>query len=396
MPLTDTAIRAIKPTSKTAKYFDGGGLYLEVAPSGGKWWRLKYRFQGKEKRISLGTYPTIGLKEARERREDTKKILANGIDPSAQRQAIKASITSIDQDSFEVVTREWFDKHVVNLAPSYSKKVRSLFERQIFPVLGAKPIAEVEPTDVLNAARHVEQTGAIETAHRLIQICGQVFRYAIATGRTKYDVSTGLHAALPKVNVKHMATLTDKKRIGQLLRAIDAYGGFFPVRCALKLAPLLFVRPGELQKAEWAEFDLPAAEWRLPASKMKMRQRHIVPLSRQALAVLAELQAYTGNGQFLFPSIRTTTKPIALESMLVAIRSMGFTQDEMTMHGFRGMASTLLNEMGYNRDWIERQLAHGERDHVRAAYNYAEHLPERRRMMQEWADYLEELKAENN
>ena len=233
MPLTDTAIRAIKPTSKTAKYFDGGGLYLEVAPSGGKWWRLKYRFQGKEKRISLGTYPTIGLKEARERREDTKKILANGIDPSAQRQAIKASITSIDQDSFEVVTREWFDKHVVNLAPSYSKKVRSLFERQIFPVLGAKPIAEVEPTDVLNAARHVEQTGAIETAHRLIQICGQVFRYAIATGRTKYDVSTGLHAALPKVNVKHMATLTDKKRIGQLLRAIDAYGGFFPVRCAL-------------------------------------------------------------------------------------------------------------------------------------------------------------------
>ena len=396
MPLTDTAIRAIKPTSKTAKYFDGGGLYLEVAPSGGKWWRLKYRFQGKEKRISLGTYPTIGLKEARERREDTKKILANGIDPSAQRQAIKASITSIDQDSFEVVTREWFDKHVVNLAPSYSKKVRSLFERQIFPVLGAKPIAEVEPTDVLSAARHVEQTGAIETAHRLIQICGQVFRYAIATGRTKYDVSTGLHAALPKVNVKHMATLTDKKRIGQLLRAIDAYGGFFPVRCALKLAPLLFVRPGELQKAEWAEFDLPAAEWRLPASKMKMRQRHIVPLSRQALSILSELHPYTGNGQFLFPSIRTTTKPIALESMLVAIRSMGFTQDEMTMHGFRGMASTLLNEMGYNRDWIERQLAHGERDHVRAAYNYAEHLPERRQMMQEWADYLDEMKTENN
>ena len=396
MPLTDTAIRAIKPTSKTAKFFDGGGLYLEVAPSGGKWWRLKYRFQGKEKRISLGTYPTIGLKEARERREDTKKILANGIDPSAQRQAIKVSTTSIDKDSFEVVTREWFDKHVVNLAPSYSKKVRSLFERQIFPVLGAKPIAEVEPTDVLNAARHVEQTGAIETAHRLIQICGQVFRYAIATGRTKYDVSTGLHAALPKVNVKHMATLTDKKRIGQLLRAIDAYGGFFPVRCALRLAPLLFVRPGELQKAEWAEFDLPVAEWRLPASKMKMRQRHIVPLSSQALSILAELQPYTGNGQFLFPSIRTTTKPIALESMLVAIRSMGFTQDEMTMHGFRGMASTLLNEMGYNRDWIERQLAHGERDHVRAAYNYAEHLPERRRMMQEWADYLDELKAENN
>lgn len=396
MPLTDTAIRTLKPAEKATKYFDGGGLYLEVAPSGGKWWRLKYRFQGKEKRISFGVYPTIGLKEARERREEAKKLIAQGIDPSAQRQAIKASFTSAAADSFEVVTREWFDKHVVNLAPSYAKKVRSLFERQIFPVVGAKPIAEVEPTDILDAARRVEQTGAIETAHRLIQICGQVFRYAIATGRTKYDVSTGLHAALPKVNVKHMAALTDKKRIGQLLRAIDAYGGFFPMRCALRLAPLLFVRPGELQKAEWAEFDLTAKEWRLPASKMKMRQRHIVPLSRQALSILAELQPYTGNGRFLFPSIRTDTKPISIESMLVAIRSMGFTKDEMTMHGFRGMASTLLNEMGYNRDWIERQLAHGERDHVRAAYNYAEHLPERRRMMQKWADYLDGLKKLKN
>lgn len=350
---------------------------------GGKWWRFKCRLGGKEKLLSLGTYPDTGLKEARVKRDEARKLITQGIDPSAQRQAIKASLTSPAADSFEVVTREWFDKHVANLAPSYAKKVRSLFERQIFPVVEAKPIAEVEPTDILNAARRVEQTGAIETAHRLIQICGQVFRYAIATGRTKYDVSTGLHAALPKVNVKRMAALTDKKRIGQFLRAIDAYGGFFPMRCALRLAPLLFVRPGELQKAEWTEFDLTAKEWRLPASKMKMRQRHIVPLSRQALGILAELQPYTGNGRFLFPSIRTDAKPISIESMLVAIRSMGFTKDEMTM----------LNEMGYNRDWIERQLAHGERDHVRAAYNYAEHLPERRRMMQDWADYLDGLRG---
>lgn len=396
MPLSDTALRNAKPQDKPYKLYDAGGLFIIVTPGGGKWWRLKYRLGGKEKLLSLGTYPDTGLKEARVKRDEARKLIAQGIDPSAQRQAIKASFTNAEADSFEVVTREWFDKHVVNLAPSYAQKVRSLFERQIFPVVGAKPVAEVEPTDILDAARRVEQTGAIETAHRLIQICGQVFRYAIATGRTKYDVSTGLHAALPKVNVKHMAALTDKKRIGQLLRAIDAYGGFFPMRCALRLAPLLFVRPGELQKAEWAEFDLTAKEWRLPASKMKMRQRHIVPLSRQALNILAELQPYTGNGRFLFPSIRTDTKPISIESMLVAIRSMGFTKDEMTMHGFRGMASTLLNEMGYNRDWIERQLAHGERDHVRAAYNYAEHLPERRRMMQEWADYLDGLRGQSD
>ncbi len=392
MPLSDTAIRAAKPKDKPYKLYDAGGLFIIVTPAGGKWWRFKYRLGGKEKLLSLGTYPDTGLKEARVKRDEARKLITQGIDPSAQRQAVKASLTSTAADSFEVVTREWFGKHVVNLAPSYAKKVHSLFERRIFPVVGAKPIAEVDPTDILNAARLVEQTGAIETAHRLIQICGQVFRYAIATGRTKYDVSTGLHAALPRVNVKHMAALTDKKRIGELLRAIDAYGGFFPMRCALRLAPLLFVRPGELQKAEWVEFDFTAKEWRLPASKMKMRQRHIVPLSRQALNILAELQPYTGNGRFLFPSIRTDAKPISIESMLVAIRSMGFTKDEMTVHGFRGMASTLLNEMGYNRDWVERQLAHGERNSVRAAYNYAEYLPERRRMMQEWADFLDGLR----
>ncbi|RRD69499.1 MULTISPECIES: tyrosine-type recombinase/integrase [unclassified Desulfovibrio] len=392
MPLSDTAIRNAKPQDKPYKMYDAGGLFLIVTPAGGKWWRFKYRLGGKEKLLSLGTYPATGLKEARGKREDARKLIAQGIDPSAQRQAVRAS-RGAAPDSFEVVTREWFDKHVSNLAPTYSKKVHALFERQVFPALGAKPIVDVEPTDILDAARQVEKTGAVETAHRLVQLCGQVFRYAIATERTKYDVSTGLHAALPKASVKHMAALTDKKRIGQLLRAIDSYGGFFPMRCALRLAPLLFVRPGELQKAEWVEIDLDAAEWRLPASKMKMRQRHIVPLARQTLGILNELQPYTGNGRFLFPSIRTDSKPISLESMLVAIRSMGFTKDEMTMHGFRGMASTLLNEQGYNRDWIERQLAHGERDHVRAAYNYAEHLPERRRMMQEWADYLDELRA---
>jgi len=394
MPLTDAQIRSAKPDIKTYKLFDSGGLYLEVAPSGGKWWRLKYRVDRKEKRISLGVYPTIGLKEARERREEAKKMLAQGVDPSAQRKAVKASIISKEENTFEAVAREWFDKHVSTLAPSYGKKVRSLLERQIFPVFGGKPIAEIEPTDILKAARPIEERGAVETAHRLIQLCGQLLRYGIATGRLKYDITQGLHGALPKVTVQHMATITDKKRIGELLRAIDAYGGFLPIKCALRLAPMFFARPSELQKAEWAEFDFEAAEWRIPAVKMKMKQRHIVPLSRQAIKVLEELRVYTGHGRFLFPSIRTDTKPIALESMLVAIRSMGFTKEEMTMHGFRGMASTILNEQGYNRDWIERQLAHGERDGIRAAYNYAEYLPERRRMMQEWSDFLDGLRVQ--
>jgi len=391
-PLTDTKIRTAKPQERTVKMFDGGGLYIEITPSGGKLWRLKYYVQGKEKRLSLGKYPSVGLKDARELRDEAKKLLAKGVDPSEHRKAVKASSAQSAANSFEAVTREWFQKHIDNLAKSYSKKVRALFEKQIFPVFGDKPIADVEPMDILSAARHVEETGAIETSHRLIQVCGQVFRYAIATGRTKYDVSTGLHAGLQKSNVKHMARLTDKKRIGELLRAIDAYGGFFQVKSALRLAPLVFVRPGELQKAEWTEFDLEAAQWQIPESKMKMKVRHIVPLSRQTLAIIRDLQPYTGKGRYLFPSIRTDSKPITLESMLVAIRSMGFTKDEMTMHGFRGMASTLLNEMGYNRDWIERQLAHGERDQVRAAYNYAEYLPERTRMMQEWADYLDKLR----
>lgn len=394
MPLTDTAIRSAKPQSRTVKMFDGGGLYLELSPNGGKWWRLKYRLEGKEKRISLGTYPTIGLKEARQRREDAKKLIANGIDPSIQRQAVKASVLSKEADSFEAMAREWFEKHVSALAPSYGKKVRSLIEKRILPVFGSKHIAEVEPADILKAARHVEESGAVETAHRLIQLCGQLLRYGIATGRCKYDITQGLHGALPKVTVKHMATITDRKRIGELLRAIDGYGGFLPVKSALRLAPLLFVRPGELRAAEWSEVDFESAEWRIPAAKMKMKQRHIVPLARQSLAIMEELQTYTGQGRFLFPSMRTDAKPVALESMLVALRAMGFGKDEIVTHGFRGMASTLLNELGYNRDWIERQLARGERNHIRAAYNHAEFLPERRRMMQEWADFLDGLRAD--
>ena len=393
MPLSDTTLRNAKPKEKQYKLYDADGPFVIVTPKANKWWRFKYRFDGKEKLLSLGTYPEVSLKDARERRDAARKLVAQGIDPSENRQTVREARVARLANTFEAVSREWFEKHVSTLDPLYGKKLRSRFEKHIFPVIGNKAISELEPTDVLAAAQRTEREGSIETSHRILQHCSQVFRYAIATGRTKYDVTVGLHDALAKTKVKHMATILDKERIGQLLRAIDAYGGFYPTKCALRLAPHFFVRPGELQKAEWAEFDMDAREWRIPAEKMKMRAKHIVPLSRQAVEILQELHPHTGNGRFLFPSIRTNSKPISLESMLVAIRAKGFTKDEMTIHGFRGMASTLLNEMGYNRDWIERQLAHSERDHVRAAYNYAQYLPERTRMMQEWSDYLDILKS---
>lgn len=394
MKLTDTFLRGIKATGKAKKYPDGEGLYLFVSPTGGKHWRMDYRFDGKRKTLSIGPYPAVSLADARTRKQAAKVQIVQGIDPCAYKQAVKTAARADATNSFEIVAREWFAKHSPGLAESHSKKILSRLENQLFPVFGAKPINEVEATDILKAARHAEERGNVETAHRLVQLCGQVFRYAIVTGRAKHDISADLRGALQKVTVTHMATLTDKKRIGQLLRAIDSYTGFFPTKSALQLAPLVFVRPGELQKAEWSEFDLDAAEWRIPASKMKMKQVHIVPLSTQALTVLDNLKPYTGLGRFLFPSPRTDTKPIAEESLLVALRSMGFTKEEMTMHGFRGMASTILNEQGYNRDWIERQLAHGERNSIRAAYNYAEYLAERRKMMQEWADYLDTLREQ--
>ena len=393
MPLTDTAIKNAKAQDSQYKLFDGGGLFLLVAPSGGKWWRLKYRFGGKEKLLSLGTYPLVSLKDARGRRDEAKKLLEGGVDPGLHRQAVKASILSAQGNTFEVVAREWFAKHSPSLVESHRKKILSRLERQLFPFIGAYPIDQLEAPHILAAVSHAEKRGAVETAHRLVQLCGQVFRYAIVTGRAKHDISADLRGALQSVTVQHRAAITEPKQIGALLRAIDGYQGYFPVTCALRLAPHVFLRPGELRQGEWAEINFEAEEWRIPPEKMKMRQTHIVPLSPQALAVLEELRPITGRGRYLFPSIRSADRPITDEALLAALRGMGFTKEEMSVHGFRGMASTLLNEKGYNRDWIERQLAHGERNGVRAAYNYAEYLPERRRMMCEWAEYLDELRS---
>ena len=391
MPLTDSAIRNAKPKEKNYKLADGGGLYLLVTTKGGKWWRLDYRFQGKRKTLSMGVYPDVSLKSARDRRSEAKTQLADGIDPGEIRKATKASQS--DADGFEAVAREWWGKRDPTWSKTHSSRTILRLEKDVFPWIGTRPIGEISAPELLTVLRRIENRGALETAKRIHQSCGQIFRYAVATGRAQRDPSADLKGALPPTRQKHHASITDPKKIGELLRAVDGYEGSLVTRCALQLASLTFVRPGELRHAEWAEFDLDKAEWRIPAEKMKMRAVHIVPLSTQALRVLNEIEPLTGRGKYVFPGIRSNQRPMSENTVNAALRRLGYTKEEMTGHGFRSMASTILNEQGWHRDAIERQLAHAERNSVRAAYNYAEHLPERVKMMQWWADYLDKLKA---
>ena len=389
MPLTDTTIRNTKPGAKPKRLFDSGGLYLEVSPSGSKLWRLKYRIAKREKRLAFGIYPEVSLKDARVKRDDARKLLAAGIDPGEHRKAAQ----QLDASGFETVAREWFTKFSPSWSPDHAERVIRRLERDIFPWIGARPIGNVTAPELLTALRRIESRGVVETAHRAMQNCSQVFRYAVATGRAERDPTADLRGALPPVKGNHFASITEPKAVGELLRAINGYQGSFATQCALRLAPLVFVRPGELRRAEWTEFDLDAAEWRIPASKMKMRVIHVVPLSSQAVSILRELHPLTGAGKYVFPGARTKDRPMSENTVLAALRRMGYGTNDMTGHGFRSMACTILNEQGWNRDAIERQLAHAERDNVRAAYNYAEHLPERRKMMQQWANYLDKLKA---
>ena len=395
MSLSDIAIRRARPGNKARKMFDGRGLYLEVAPRGGKYWRLKYRFAGKEKRLSLGVYPDVSLKEARQGCEDARRLLTREIDPSEHRRALKAARRQQVSNSFEAVAREWFARHRPNWAESHSSRLISHLERDIFPWIGGKPVAGVTPSQLLEVARRVEQRGALETAHRVLQNCGQVFRYAVATGRAKYDPTPVLRGALPPVKGGHFAALTDPGEIGPFLRVLDGYEGSLIVRCALRLAPLVFVRPGELRRAEWKAIDLEAGEWRFTVAKTDTP--HLVPLSRQAGEILRELHPLTGNGRYVFPSGRTPRgdRPMSENAVLAALRSLGIGKEEMTGHGFRAMARTLLDEvLGFRPDYIEHQLAHVVRDPLGRAYNRTAHLPQRRKMMQEWADYLDRLKAD--
>lgn len=393
MPLTDIVVRNAKPESKPRKLADEKGLFLLIHSNGSKYWRYKYRFGGKEKLLSLGVYPDVSLAQARQRRDDARKLLANEVDPGILKQEAKRANKEIAGNSFEAIGREWYAKHSPNWAASHGDKIIRRLERDIFPWIGARPIAEITAHILLATLRRIESRGALETAHRAHQNCSQIFRYAVATGRAERDPSVDLRGALPPAKEKHHASITNPAAIGELMRSLEGYQGSFVTRCALQLAPLLFVRPGELRHAEWSEIELEKAEWRIPGEKMKMRAVHIVPLCVQAVKILRDLQALTGNGKYVFPGVRTASRPMSENTVNSALRRLGYAKEELTGHGFRSMASTLLNEHGWNRDAIERQLAHAERDSVRAAYNYAEHLVERRKMMQEWADYLEGLKT---
>ena len=390
MALTATTIKTCKPKDKAYKLTDGGGLYLLVSPSGGKWWRFDYRCQSKRKTLSMGVYPAISLKDARDRRDEAKKQLANGIDPAMVRKSQKHQQSQ--PNTFEAVAREWHAKFKPGWSDTHASRLLRLLERDIFPWLGSMPVSDVSSPLLLQTIRRIE-TRSLDTAHRAMQNCGQVFRYAIATGRQQNDPTHALKGAIPPIRDNHFASITHPEQIGPLLRAIEGYKGEFITQSALRLGPLVFVRPGELRHAEWSEMNLEIGEWRIPSEKMKMGQPHIVPLARQSIVLLTDLQPLTGTGKYLFPSVRSSDRPISENTINAALRRLGYTKDEMTGHGFRSMASTLLNEQGWNRDHIERQLAHAERNKIRAAYNYADYLPERRKMMQAWADYLDTLKA---
>ena len=388
MKLSDARVRNVKAGEKPIKLSDGGGLFLLVQPNGAKGWRLAYRFEGKQKLLSLGIYPAVTLKDAREKREELKRQLAKGIDPSAVRKAVKWA----EGDTFEALAREWFNKFSASWAKGHAEKIIRRLERDIFPWIGKRPTKEISPPELLAVLRRIEARGAVETAHRAMQNCGQIFRYGIATGRAERDPAADLRGAIPPTKVQHHPSVKDPKAIAKLLKAIDGYEGTIVARCALQLAPLVFVRPGELRHAEWSEIDLEFADWRIPAAKMKMKEPHIVPLSSQACAILEELRPLTGQGKYVFPGVRGPKRPMSENTVNAALRRLGYEKDEMTGHGFRSIASTTLHELGWPSAVIERQLAHGERNKVKAAYNFAEHLAERRKMMQAWANHLDQLK----
>jgi len=387
--LSELKIRNAKPRERAYKIFDERGLFLLVTPTGGRLWRLRYRIGNLEKLISLGAYPDVPLKRAREKRDDARRLVADEIDPSADRKAKRAAMLV----TFEGVAQEWLDLQAKSLAPETISILGSRLNSGLYPYLGSRPVGAITAQELLAALRRIEARGRHETAHRVRALAGRVLRYAVATGRAQHDVAADLKDALAPVKSKNFASVTDPVRVGELMRAIYGYTGHPVTALALKLAPLVFVRPGELRAAEWSEFDLPNAEWRIPGTRMKMGEPHVVPLARQALAILRELQPLARGGRYLFASLRTRDRPMSNNTINAALRRLGYSGEEQTAHGFRSMASTLLNEQGFPPDVIELQLAHAERNKVRAAYNKAQRLAERRKMMQAWADYLDGLRA---
>ena len=383
--LTEVKIRALKPRTTLYRVADERGLCIEVRPTGSKLWRFRYRHNGRARMLSLGAWPAVTLADARQRRDEARKLVAQGIDPSAARKAAKDA----DALTFETIAREWLSRREVSEATA--AKDAWLVEALI-AALGHRPIAAIMSPEVLTLLRRYEDAGKLETAQRLKFTLSAVFRYAIATGRAENDPTVALRGAIKSPKVRHHAAITDPRKLGELLRALHGYGGGFVVACALKLSPLLFVRPGELRHAEWSEIDLDAATWSIPGAKMKMRTEHLVPLSSQAVTILCDLRELTGRGRYCFPSPRTSGRPMSENAVTAALRSLGYDGSTMTGHGFRSTASTLLHEQGYPSDVIERQLAHKEANAVKDAYNRAQHLPERVKMMQAWADYLDSLR----
>ncbi len=378
--------------AKVKKLSDGGGLYLWVSADGSKYWRLRYWVAGKEKSLSLGVYPVVKLKEARQKRDSEREHLSAGLDPSTERKASKRRQQVAAANSFEAIAREWYQKQLHTWVATHANDVLRRLEGNLFPDLGACPIVEIEAPDLLACIGKIEKRGAYDLAHRVLQVSGQVFRYGIAKGYCKRDLSADLRGALTPHKAKHQPAVRPEE-LPTLLRAIDGYDalGDLQTRLALQLLALTFVRTGELIGATWDEFDTSAALWVIPAERMKMKTEHIVPLSAQALAILEQLKEICGGSRFLFPG-RNRDKPISNNTMLFALYRLGY-KGKMSGHGFRAVASTMLNEQGYNRDVIERQLAHCERDEVRGAYNRAEYLPQRRVMIQDWANHLDKLRA---
>jgi integrase len=390
--LTDLAIRNAKPRSAPYKLADGQGLYVVVTRKS-KLWRLDYRYGGRRKTLSLGAYPLISLTRARMARDDAKRALLGGHDPASIKQARRLQQQVESGSTFEAVAREWAARNQNRCTAAHMATSLGRLERDVFPLLGSRPITDVRPADLLTVLRKVEDRGAIETAHRELQVCSQVFRYAIVTDRADRNPATELKGALMPRKPQHRAALIEHRDFGQLLRVIDSYPGHFVTRCAFRMLPHVFVRPGELRHAEWSEFDVEQRLWRIPAHKMKCRVEHVVPLSNQVLEILEELRPFTGSGRYLFPAVGSRKRPMSNATLLAALRRSGYSKQEMTAHGFRSIASTLLNEYGWHSDAIERQLAHRERNHVRAAYNRAGHLALRARMMQWWSDAIDALRA---
>ena len=393
MSLSDAKVRNAKSKSKPYKIADGEGMFLLVSPSGSKYWRLKYHFAGREKLLALGVYPEVSLSDARERRLQARKTLAAGNDPGDVKREAKRLAVLQTENAFETVAREWYEQRKHEWKPSSAKTTLKRLERHIFPKLGKRPITSISAPDILSMLRVIESTGALDTAQRVMQMCGQVFMYAIATGRAERNPVPDLRGALKTPVTKHHAYLKAAD-LPEFLKKLEAYEGALETKLALRLLLLTYVRTIELRGAEWPEIDFKKAEWRIPAERMKMKELHIVPLSSQAVAVLRELQKHTGNREYIFPNQHNPVSFMSENTMLYALYRMGY-HSRTTGHGFRSTASTILNENGFMPDVIERQLAHCERNKVRAAYNHAQYLPERRKMMQWWADYIDKAATGN-